>query len=141
VKIKNILLVLIRIFLGALFIFAGTGKILNPSAFAESIDNYRMLPYILVTLMAIILPWVEVIAGLLLVIGRWVKASSFIIIILNAIFIFALSSAIIRGLDIGCGCFTVGGSASKVGIVRLVEDVFYLVLAITLLRSNPAHSQ
>ena len=61
---------ILRIILGVLFIFAGATKIGNPAAFADDINNYRMLPYILVSLMAVVLPWIEIIAGLLLVFGK-----------------------------------------------------------------------
>ncbi|MBN1560036.1 DoxX family membrane protein [candidate division KSB1 bacterium] len=133
---KKVLLLFVRILLGAVFIYAGAGKIINPSAFADAIDNYRIAPYLLVTIMAIILPWVEVIVGLLLVLGRWLHGSSLIIILLNIVFIIAMSSAMFRGLDISCGCFSLGGDAARVGVIRLLEDVVYLLLAIVLLRSQ-----
>ena len=133
---KNIVLLIIRIILGAVFIYAGAVKIMAPSVFADSIDNYRMLPYVLVTLMAVILPWIELIAGILLVVGRWLTTSSLILIALNIIFIIALSSAIARGLDISCGCFSVQGAASKVGLLRLLEDAIYLIFSIVIFKSS-----
>ncbi|MBN1466329.1 DoxX family membrane protein [candidate division KSB1 bacterium] len=139
-KLQGLLLLLMRLFLGALFIYSGVVKIINPAAFAEAIDNYRMLPYLFVTLMAIILPWVELIAGVLLLIGRWLRSSSLIIMLLNIVFIIAITSAIFRGLDIGCGCFSVSEDAAKVGVLRLLEDILYLILAIILFRSQTIES-
>jgi len=127
--VKNTLILILRIFLGAVFIIAGAGKILNPTEFAHDIDNYRILPYILVTLMAVILPWVEFIVGLLLVFGRFLYSSSFIVMGLNLVFIIAISVAIARGLDIDCGCFSLKAGASKVGVLRLVEDVIFFIIA------------
>lgn len=126
---KNTLILILRIFLGAVFIVAGAGKILNPTEFAHDIDNYRILPYILVTLMAVILPWVEFIVGLLLVFGRFLYSSSFIVMGLNLVFIIAISVAMARGLDIDCGCFSLKAGASKVGVLRLVEDVIFFIIA------------
>jgi len=127
--VKNTLILILRIFLGAVFIVAGAGKILNPTEFAHDIDNYRILPYILVTLMAVILPWVEFIVGLLLVFGRFLYSSSFIVMGLNLVFIIAISVAMARGLDIDCGCFSLKAGASKVGVLRLVEDVIFFIIA------------
>jgi len=85
-----------------------------------------MLPYVLVTLMAAILPWLEVIVGLLIILGIWLQGSTLILIVLNSVFIVAISSAMIRGLDIDCGCFAVGGGGSQVGLMRLLEDIAFL---------------
>jgi len=139
---KSILLLILRFILGVVFIAASVNKIKEPVAFADSIDNYRMLPYVLVSLMAIILPWVELIVGLLLIVGRWLKTSSLIVIALNIVFIVAISSAMIRGLDIECGCFSVKGNGVQVGVLRLVEDFVFLTMAFIIYRTdkvvNPA---
>lgn len=127
----KLFILLIRLVLGMIFIYAGITKVLNPAAFAEDIDNYQMLPYILVNVAAIVLPWIEIIAGLLIVFGRYLTVSSFIIIFLNVIFIFAIASAMARGLDINCGCFSVADHGSKVGWQRLVEDFVFLGMAVT----------
>lgn len=129
---SNIVFVILRVILGAMFIFAGATKIGDPAAFANDIDNYRMLPYVLVSLMAIILPWVEIIAGLLLVTGKLLHGASFTLIVLNVVFIIAISSALARGLDINCGCFSMEGTSSQVGVVRLFEDVIYLSMAVVI---------
>lgn len=138
---KKILLLVVRIILGVVFISAGIGKVLNPTDFANDIDNYRMLPYVLVTVMAVILPWVEIIVGLLLIFGKFLHGSSFIVIALNLVFIFAISTAMVRGLDIDCGCFSLASGASKVGIVRLVEDVIFLAMAAVIFWSAKVESQ
>ena len=119
----------LRWFLAAVFIYAGVGKILNPAAFAEDIDNYRMLPYILVTIMAAIMPWLEVLCGLLLIFGKWLKGATLLLIAMNFVFIIAIGSALARGLDISCGCFAVSDDGIKVGYKRLLEDVVFLVAA------------
>jgi len=116
------------------FIFAGVGKIINPAHFAEDINNYRMLPYLLVTILAVVLPWLEVLCGLFLIIGFWRKGAALILLALSFIFFIAISSAMIRGLDISCGCFAVSPEAIKIGYKRLVEDfiLFGMILMIYL---------
>ncbi len=126
---KKSLLIMIRLILGAVFIYAGIGKVINPAEFARDIDNYRLLPYVLVPFMAIILPWVEIIAGVLLIVGRFLLGSSFIVMALNLVFIVAIAAALARGLDIDCGCFSLTAEGSQVGVVRLIEDVLFFVMA------------
>ena len=120
----------VRWVLALVFIYAAAGKIIHPSGFVDDIDNYRLLPYILVTVMAVILPWIEVLCGLLLIFGRWMRGASLILIVLNIVFIFAISSALFRGLDINCGCFTLLESGSKVGLVRIFEDILLLAMSV-----------
>ncbi len=133
-NLRKILLLASRILLGVVFIFAAVGKIANPGGFAEDIDNYRMLPYILVVIMAVVLPWTEAVCGVLIISGKWLKGSSFLLILLNIMFIIAVSSAVIRGLDIECGCFSLASSVPRVGLVRLLEDFFLLALSIFVFR-------
>jgi len=127
---KKALMVVCRIVLGGVFVFAAVGKIINPVAFADAIDNYRILPYIFIPFLAIVLPWAEAICGVLLLLGRRLAGSSFIVVALNLVFIVAISSAIFRGLDIDCGCFSVG--VAKAGYARLIEDLVLLAMAIFL---------
>lgn len=132
-KWDNFILIL-RWLVAAIFIFAGVGKILNPGQFAMDIDNYRMLPYLLVTVMAVILPWLEVLCGLLLILGKWKKGAALIMLGMSLIFFIAISSAVVRGLDISCGCFAVSREAIKIGITRLIEDIilFSIILLVYL---------
>ncbi len=116
----------IRLILAAVFIVAGIIKIADPQGFATNIDNYRILPYPLVTVTAIVLPWLEVVLGMALLSGIWIRGASLWVVILNAIFLVAISSALIRGLDIDCGCFSTGGEGTQIGIRKLLEDVVLL---------------
>jgi len=113
----------LRWLVAAIFIFAGIGKILDPTKFVVDIDNYRMLPYILVTIMAIVFPWLEVLCGVFLIFGRWKRSAALILLALSFIFFIAISSALIRELDISCGCFAVNPKATKIGFTHLVEDI------------------
>lgn len=128
------LFILLRWLVAAIFIFAGISKALNPENFARDIDNYRMLPYVLVTTMAIILPWLEILCGVLLIIGTWRNGASFLLLILTLMFLVAMSSAILRGLDITCGCFAMTVEGTKVGYTRLAQDsiLFVIILIMNL---------
>lgn len=121
-----------RIVLGAVFMYASFDKMANPEAFANIVDNYHLLPYQLVNALAIFLPWLEFITGLFLITGKWVKASLLIYNVLLVVFIIALSQALIRGLDISCGCFSVNPSTTSEVWLRIIEDIILLFFSFML---------
>jgi uncharacterized membrane protein YphA (DoxX/SURF4 family) len=134
---------LLRVFLGGFYIMAAVVKIPDPGKFAEAVANYRILPHEMINLVAITLPWVELLAGILLVLGIWFRASAILINCMTLVFILAIASAVARGLNIECGCFgTVGGR--KVGLIALAEDIGLLACGVWLLwrtkRDIPAPS-
>ena len=121
----------LRILVGGAFIVAGSLKIANPEQFAVAVGNYRILPHGLINLVAIILPWVEVVAGLFLLAGVWMRAALMVIISMTLVFAAAILSALARGLNIECGCFgTIGGK--HIGLVNLAIDTTLFCLAVFL---------
>lgn len=123
----NILRVLIRVILGAVFLYASFDKIIQPAAFAKTIANYQILPDILTHPAAIILPWLEVIIGLALLLGFWLPGSVFLANLLLVSFMGALSFNMARGLNIYCGCFTstvVPGEEISMGWYLLRDGIF-----------------
>jgi putative oxidoreductase len=129
--------IVLRLVLGGVFIAAGGLKIFDPAGFAVSVANYRLVPHDLINLVAITLPWIEVLAGLFLVFGFWTRASAVLISGMTAVFMVAIVTALARGLDIECGCFgTVGGRQS--GLVTLGQDVVLLACGLWLIRKHPA---
>jgi uncharacterized membrane protein YphA (DoxX/SURF4 family) len=125
----------VRITLGAVFIYAALLKIADPVAFAGSVAAYRILPYFASYLAAAVLPFLELVCGVLLVCGYRVKGGALIIAFLNLLFMTALASAIVRGLDIDCGCFKQGGSKTSPW-VALARDSVFLAMAIFVLRND-----
>ena len=127
------LLLIIRLFLGFVFIYAAVTKISEPEGFSQAIYNYKLLPLFLVNILAIILPWIELTAGVLLIFGVLVKENSAILNGLLIIFIIAIVVSLFRGLDINCGCFgTVDGS--KVGLIKILENIGLLILGYLLIK-------
>lgn len=116
-----------RILLGVLFIYASIPKISSPAYFAIAVQNYQILPDLFINSAAIILPWIELICGLLLLAGYWHRATAVIISGLNVVFILAITSALIRGLDIECGCY---GTEASANWTRIVEDLFLLAFSL-----------
>jgi len=122
-----------RIFLGAVFIYASWDKIFHPAAFAELIGNYQLLPHVLINPAALLLPWLELVCGVCLIVGRLVRGSALIIMILMILFMGALASSAARGLDIHCGCFSVEPAANANILVDLFRDLVLLSIALAVL--------
>ncbi|MCF8142398.1 MAG: DoxX family membrane protein [Deltaproteobacteria bacterium] len=104
-KRDGLLVLVARLILGAVFIYASMDKIAHPEAFAEVVHNYQILPDALVNLTAIVLPWLELVTGAFLVIGLFREGTVSIVTLLLTIFFGAVIFNLARGLDIHCGCF------------------------------------
>ncbi|ACM19179.1 hypothetical protein Geob_0817 [Geotalea daltonii FRC-32] len=129
---------IIRVALGTVFVYAGALKADDIVAFAGNIAAYQLLPYWANYLAAAILPWLEICCGLLLIIGWRLRAASALVILLNVVFIIALSAALVRGLDIDCGCFKQGGGDKTSAWQALLRDVVLLAAAIVVyLKAKP----
>jgi putative oxidoreductase len=131
----------LRLVIGGVFIWASWHKIGNPEGFARDIYNYRMMPGSTINLMAIIMPWLELACGVLLIVGPLMRGSALLIGLMLLVFIIAISAAIIRGLNIDCGCFKVGEGGRMVGLKTLTEDVLMLVgVGIIMVFGGPSRS-
>ncbi|MDD9879980.1 MAG: DoxX family membrane protein [Candidatus Marinimicrobia bacterium] len=127
---KGPVVLIARLILGGVFIYASLDKIAQPAEFAKAIGNYHVVPFGLENLMALALPWLELIAGICLIAGIMVDGATIMVILMNIVFIFAISQALARGISIECGCFSVtteGGD--NIGIQTILRDIGYLVLA------------
>ena len=130
---------LIRIALGVTFVAAGTLKILDPARFASAVANYRLLPLEFINIFAIFLPWIELVAGMCVLLGIWLRPAALVLTVTTVIFILAVASALARGLNIECGCFgKIGGG--KVGLQNLSINIilFTLAAALTVRTRDPA---
>lgn len=117
----------LRVIIGGLFVYASFDKLFNPAGFAEIIRSYHMLPLSLVNLFAIVIPYVELVAGAFLIFGIYKKGSSLIISLLLIVFLIALVQAKALGLE-NCGCFSIDSEGAKSDInIRIVEDIFMLI--------------
>jgi uncharacterized membrane protein YphA (DoxX/SURF4 family) len=120
-------IILCQLFVALVFIFAGAEKINNAESFAAAISNYRMLPDFTINFIAITLPWIEFISGLLLLFNVHVRENIAILNALLFLFIVMVSIAVIRDLNIECGCFGAGcfgaRNGQKVGLLKIGENI------------------
>jgi putative oxidoreductase len=120
------LIIVSRLILGGVFIYAAIDKIAHPDQFAEIIRNYRILPVEVTNAAAIIMPWLELLAGAFLVLGIWARENAALLSMLLLVFIVAISYNLARGLDFDCGCFTTSGDNKSNAVSLLIRDVILL---------------
>jgi uncharacterized membrane protein YphA (DoxX/SURF4 family) len=123
-----------RWILGITFIYASYYKILSPTDFAKMVYGYNLFPDVLINLIAIFLPFVELISGLSLLLGIYPRSAALIINGLLLAFILILTINIIRGHEFDCGCF----SAKETGSPKMmvVRDVIYLIMGLQVFLFN-----
>jgi putative oxidoreductase len=116
----------LRIYIGAIFIAASMYKINYPGEFAETIAGYQIVPFWGVHLMALILPWTELICGLMLVLGLRTRAAAVLAGSMLVVFCVAIVATLARGIPIGCGCFT--SVEDPLSWITLLRDLIWLVM-------------
>ena len=120
-----------RWILGAIFIFASYNKILAPAAFAKIIYGYDLFPAVFINLIAIIVPFLELVAGLALIIGFYPRSAALIVNAMLLTFITALSINLIRGHEFDCGCFSINSGSQEKFVGSLIfRDVLILALGL-----------
>lgn len=117
-----------RLALGIIFFYAGLEKIIAPREFAIAVYNYRLLPDGAINLLAVILPWLEVLLATGLIAGYYVRGSALLSALLCLTFATALTISLLRGLDISCGCF--GGATGSINWLYLVRDTSLLAMSV-----------
>lgn len=119
-----------RVLLGAIFIYTSFPKLLRPGDFARLVYGYQIVHPDLVNLVGITMPWVELAAGVFLVVGILPRSSAGIAAGLLGLFIGAGFLALVRGLEIECGCFFPFMGGHKLGWDLLVRDGVLLLPAV-----------
>jgi uncharacterized membrane protein YphA (DoxX/SURF4 family) len=119
----------LRALLAVLLLWAAVSKLANPTEFLGSIYAYELpLPRVALQAAAVLLPWVELLSGLLLLVGVWRQTALLLITTLLIVFVFATGQAWLRGLNIACGCFNLqifGLNERAPGLVHFLESVAF----------------
>jgi len=133
IRNKSILWVF-RFVVGGVFIWAGLLKILDPLEFSQNIANYHVFSRDLSFLTALVLPWLEVLCGILVILGIFRPASSLLLSGLLGVFLILITVTIFRGLDVDCGCF--GSIGRHVDYRLLLTDIVLLYLTLNIFVSS-----
>ena len=110
----------VQLALGVFFVAAALPKIVDPPSFAHMVYNYRIVPGAAINLMALVMPWIELLSGLALILGIWTGTARTIVAALLVTFIIAISINLARHNAIDCGCFDVS-VAGKTREERLAD--------------------
>ena len=124
----------VRWILGLTFIYASFHKIAAPAEFAKIVYGYDLFPAVSINLIAIIIPFLELVTGLALVIGLYPRSAAIIINTLLMAYIIALTLNLIRGHEFDCGCFAAGQSGhTDIPGLMLVRDGIYFILGLAVI--------
>jgi uncharacterized membrane protein YphA (DoxX/SURF4 family) len=123
---------ILRLILAGVYLAAALPKIADPWSFARSIANFHLLPHAAIPILALGLPMLEAAAALALVTGLLRRGGLLLLTLLSAVFFLAVGSAVVRGLDIDCGCF--GSSAHlSAGLGHLAMNAGLVAVGILLM--------
>lgn len=100
----------LRLGLAAVWLAAGLVKITDLSGSVRSVYAFKILPYGLSQVVGAAQPMLEILLGVVLVIGVAVRLVAAISAVLLVVYIGGIISVWARGLRIDCGCFSSGGS-------------------------------
>ena len=122
------LALVLRLYLGIIFIYASMYKISYPLEFAENIASYQIVPFWAVNMMAIVMPWTELICGILLIVGLRSKSAVCMIAGMLVLFILAICLSLVKDIPIGFGCFS--SMEEPMNWTTLLRDFAWLAMAI-----------
>jgi putative oxidoreductase len=139
-SVKRFVFSILGLGLGGVFVYTGIQKYLAPYEFAEAILAYQLLPFALVGLVAVTLPWLEMVSGFSLALGYLLRGRRFynpipmrvllrrsallLILAQSLLFVAVLLITMARGLKIDCGCGLF--MDRQVGLGAILEDALLL---------------
>jgi len=118
-----------RVLVGVVFFYAGAVKLFDAVSFSESIMNYHLVTPPVALIAASVLPAIEVLVGLCLIFGVMRRGSIIISCCLCLVFIAALMSLVVRGINIDCGCFSTSGGSLSTPLYGVGKNIFLIGLS------------
>jgi putative oxidoreductase len=124
-------LLVLRIIMGAVMITASAYKIFSPEIFAAKVAEYQLIPEVFVPLIAVVFPWLEFIAGVLLILDIYARSAALVIIVLQLGFICGMSYDLAGGVIHDCGCFDF--LEEPISVLTILRDFVFVGLALPVL--------
>jgi len=140
-KTAHIAVIVLRVALGCGFVYSGYVKLSEPwQLFAANIAAYEVVPMWVAKFVAHTLPWFELLLGLLLIAGRWLRTVTVVTSGLLLFFVGMMLVAKLGGKDIACGCFSSDEPISWKTFLRdgsmLADALFLAVIAFRFRRTT-----
>ena len=139
----------LRLLLGGFFVYASLDKIASPAAFAKVVYQWQVAGPVPSNLVAVTLPWIELVAGVLLIVGAFRREAALVIALLLVVFIVAAASVMARGIDVlNCGCVSLAKASATaaawppawmkgVGWFLVARNLLLLTAAMALVLGQP----
>ncbi len=130
------LILILRLLLGGFLIYTAQAKIMHPTEFAQAIRSYEIIPDSMSMLPAIFFPWIEFFCGLFLILGLFTRSSAVLATSLLILFTLNVLIALLRGLEIDCGCGASIAGIEKVSWQKIVENSVLILFFINIIFSK-----
>lgn len=111
-----------RLVLGVVLVLAGASKISDLQSSVRAVLGYELMPYSVAHLVGTVLPVLEIVVGVLLVIGLFTRVAALVGGLLMVAFVIGIASVWARGISIECGCFG-GGGTIKPGETHYLREI------------------
>ena len=119
----------LRVLLATVFLIAGVTKLPDAGQFAGSIAAYQTgLPSGLIKAAAIVLPWMEILIGLCLLSKWMIRPAALLAVAMLGLFLVLSGTALIRGLEVSCGCFNLSALGFPTSLADWLERPGVVVL-------------
>ncbi len=125
--IRTLIFHLLRIGFGILLIYSAIQKLGDPFSFSGIVKNYDVFGWGVSRLVAIAFPPLELLVGMILITTFWLDTGLMLLYGMTSVFLLITAQALLRGLDISCGCFNLEGD--PIGLVKLGENLTFFALS------------
>lgn len=126
---KDIAVIVARMVIAAVFVFAAVPKLIAPRLFAEAIANYHLVPDSMSSIAASVMPVMELVIAVALLIGVKERGAAVASALMLLVFALAMTTTIARGINLDCGCFGAAAEA-QVSWLTVARNVLLMVVSI-----------
>jgi uncharacterized membrane protein YphA (DoxX/SURF4 family) len=129
-EVISAFVLLIRILLALILLWAGLAKLRRPDAFQLLVLEYQVLPNNLARPFGQVLPYAEILIGLSLLLGFRIRFGALCACALLVLFIIAIAMNLLRGRKLSCMCF--GRNRGTIGWSQIYRNLSLLFIAVVI---------
>jgi uncharacterized membrane protein YphA (DoxX/SURF4 family) len=109
-SVEEAFVLVVRLFLGGLFLSSALGKLANWRGFVQGTLDYRLLPERAARTFAALLPWLELALAGALILGVALSVAGLAASLLLICFTIAVIVNLRRGREVACSCYGIVGT-------------------------------